>query len=79
MNRLTKTDFKKFLVLLGKRINYLRTQQNKSIKEISDKTGIRTDYLKKIEKGEAVGVKIVSHLIKIAEELNITMYNLLDL
>ena len=72
-------EFKKFCKLLGKRINKLRKQQKISIEELSNRTGIRTVYLKKIENGEAFGVKIDSHLLKIAEKLNIKAHELFDL
>lgn len=66
-------------VKLGKRIQKLREERQITIKEMSEKSGIRKDYLKKIEQGKAYGVALDKHLIKIANVLKIKMSVLLDL
>lgn len=64
---------------LGKRIQNLREEKQITIKEMSEQTGIRKEYLKKIEQGKAYGVALDKHLIKIANVLQIKMSILLDL
>ena len=64
---------------LGKRIQNLREEKQITIKEMSEQTGIRKEYLKKIEQGKAYGVALDKHLIKIANVLQIKMSVLLDL
>ena len=63
---------------LGKHIKNLREEKLITIKELSEKTGIRKDYIRKIEQGEAYGVLIDRHLLKIAFCLNIKLSQLLD-
>ena len=48
--------FKQKLILLGLRIKQLREERNLTIKDVALKTGIRIQYLQKIEKGLACGV-----------------------
>ena len=69
-----KHEFKK----LGLHIKKLREKRNVSIKELSKKTGIRKDYLNKIEDGSAYGVLIERHLLKISKILKISLYELVD-
>ena len=47
-----KQDF----ILLGQHIRKLREEKNLTIKELSQKTGIRPQYLQKIEAGLAYGL-----------------------
>lgn len=61
------------LKILGKNIQKSRTDRNISIKELSEKTGIREKYIIKIEKGEAIGMT-TGHLFKIADALNEKIY-----
>ena len=70
-----KEKFKK----LGIQIKKLREARNLTTKELSEKTGIRKEYLQKIENGTAYGIVINKHLQKIAKELNIKLYQLFDL
>ena len=51
--------------LLGKNIKDLREKYDFSSEELAQKSGIRKQYLKKIENGTAYGFKI-SHLEKLA-------------
>ena len=67
INEIIKQDF----ILLGLHIKNLREERNLTIKDIALKTGIRAQYLKKIENGTAYGVRIEKHLYKIAEALSI--------
>ena len=60
MNTNIKYKFK----LLGKNIKELREKYNMSLKELSIKSGIRTQYLQKIENGTAYGFA-TSHLEKL--------------
>ena len=70
--------FLEYCKKLGLRIKKLREEQKIPIKEMSDKTGIRTEYLDKIEKGIAYGICIEKHLLKIAKVLKIKLSELLD-
>lgn len=67
VNEKLKQDF----LLLGLYIKKLREERNLTIKDVSLKTGIRIQYLKKIENGTAYGVKIEKHLYKISKALSI--------
>jgi cytoskeletal protein RodZ len=69
-----KVSFKK----LGLHIKNLREDRNIKIDELSARTGIRKEYLEKIEKGLAFGVLIERHLVKIAKTFNIELSELLD-
>ena len=64
--------------LLGNQIKKLRKERDLTIEELSQRTQIRLEYLRKIEAGKAVGVRLVKHIFKIAEELNVTLYKLFD-
>ncbi len=63
---------------LGKHITKLREYRNMTIKEVSIKTGIRKEYLHKIELGTAYGVLLEKHLLKIAKALKIKISTLFD-
>ena len=69
-----KQDF----ILLGKHIRKLREEKSLTIKDVSLKTGIRVQYLQKIEKGFAYGVRLEKHLLKIAITLQVKMSELLN-
>lgn len=69
MNEEKKEDFKK----LGTHIKKLREQKGLTLKELSERTGIRKEYLKKIEEGTAYGVLLCKHLVKIANALDISL------
>ncbi len=58
------------LKLLGKTIKMCRIQKQLSLKELACKTKIRKEYLKKIENGKAVGVRL-EHINRICKGLNI--------
>ena len=68
--------FKQECILLGKHIIKLREERNMTIKELSIKTGIRPQYLKKIEAGIAYRVSLAKHLLKIAKCIKITISEL---
>ena len=57
-------DFKQKLILIGKRIKELRAQQNMTLKDLSNKSGISVNYLKKIESGKAFGIN-TTHLYRL--------------
>lgn len=63
---------------LGKRIQKFREEKGISVKELSEKTGIRQEYIKKIENGKAYGVTIDNHLLKISIALKTKFSNLFD-
>ena len=65
--------FKQKLILLGLRIKQLREERNLTLKDVALKTGIRIQYLQKIEKGLAYGVLIDKHLLKIANALSVKL------
>ncbi len=73
-NENIKNDF----IKLGKHIQNLREARKISLKEMSRKTGIRKDYLQKIEKGIAYGITLNTHLIKIANALNVSLVTLFE-
>ena len=60
----------RLIKILGKNIQKIRISKNISIKEMSEKTGIREKYLKKIEKGEAIGIT-TSKIFLIADALSV--------
>ena len=60
----------KLIKILGKNIQKIRINKNISIKEMSEKTGIREKYLEKIEKGEAIGIT-TSKIFLIADALSV--------
>ena len=68
---LINEKIKQDLILLGLNIKKLREARNLTLKDVSLKTGIRVQYLKKIENGTAYGVKIEKHLYKISKALSI--------
>lgn len=73
-----ENEKKKFLLKkIGLNLIKLRLIKNISIKELSEQTKIRKSYLQKIEKGDAVGMKL-SHLVKLIKVLKITAHELLD-
>lgn len=63
-----KMEYEERLKKLGQNIRIAREERNITIKELSEKTGIRAEYLKKIENGEAVRIKI-SKLYQIAQAM----------
>ncbi|MBR6163227.1 helix-turn-helix domain-containing protein [bacterium] len=74
INEEIKLQFKK----LGIHIKEIRESKKVTISELSKKTCIRKEYLLKIEQGNAYGVQIEKHLVKIAKGLNITLSQLFD-
>ena len=74
INEELKQDF----ILLGKHVKNLREEKRLTLKDVSVKTGIRVQYLDKIEKGIAYGVLIDKHLLKIAIVLQVKMSELLN-
>ena len=60
----------KLIKILGNNVQKIRISKNISIKEMSEKTGIREKYLKKIEKGEAIGIT-TSKIFLIADALSV--------
>lgn len=70
MRKVDKFILKKFKIM-GENIKFYREKQNITLKDLSTKTKIRKEYLKKIENGSAIGVKPVQVFI-IKEALNIT-------
>lgn len=69
---ISKQNFEK----LGKHVQNLREERKISIEEMSYKTGIRKEYLRKIEKGTAYGVLLNKHLIKLAAALEVNLSKL---
>ena len=71
-------DFKNLCKKLGKHIQKIRLEKGLSVKELSQKSNIRCEYLYKIERGEAYGLKIDGHLYQIADGLQIKLPKLFD-
>ncbi len=65
-------------IQLGIHIRMLREKRQLSLKELSKITGIRKEYLSKIEQGNAYGILIERHLLKIAKSFDIKLSELLD-
>ena len=68
---------KKIFKILGNNIKSIRLKNGYSIKKLSEKSGIRKKYLKKIEEGKAVGIKI-SHIFILSEALNVLPYEIVE-
>lgn len=66
--------FEQRLVLLGNRIKELRQQKNLTIRQLSQKSGINSKYLKIIENGQAFGVT-TNHLDRLCKGLNLSSIN----
>lgn len=62
---------------LGEIIKKFREEKGMTINELAEKTGIRKEYIRKIEQGKAYGVLIEKHLLRIAKSLNIKLSELL--
>ena len=62
---------------LGENIKKHREEKGMTINELAEKTGIRKEYIRKIEQGKAYGVLIEKHLLRIAKSLNIKLSELL--
>ena len=71
-------ELRRDFILLGLQIKKLRKDRSITLKVLSTKTGIRQQYLQKIEDGKAYGVKIEKHLLKIATSLSVTMAELFN-
>ena len=69
-----KQDF----ILLGQHIRKLREEKNLTKKELSQKTGIRPQYLQKIEAGLAYRVMLEKHLVPLAKVFNIKVFELFN-
>ena len=74
----TSSSIKYIYENTGKKIKFFREIKRMTLNELSDKTGIRTEYLKKIEKGTAKGLLISKHLLKIANALDVKMVDIFD-
>ena len=71
-----KEEIKSKFIQLGQNIKTMREEKKITIQEISEKTGIRVEYLKKIENGTAYGILIDKHLSKIANALRVKLSEL---
>lgn len=64
-------NFLERLKIFGENVRKYREKANITIKELSEKTDIRKQYLKRIEKGNCIGIS-TSQVYLLAEGLNIT-------
>ena len=71
-----KEEIKSQFIQLGQNIKTMREEKKITIQEISEKTGIRVEYLKKIENGTAYGILIDKHLSRIANALRVKLSEL---
>ena len=71
-------EFKYLCLNIGKNIQKTRRKKNISIIEMSMITSINVRYLKKIEKGIAYRFLLNKHLLKIANALDVGIYELLN-
>lgn len=68
------TRFEQQLVLIGNRVKELRLQRNLTIEQLSEKSGIKTKYLKRIENGQAAGIN-TCHLDRLCFGLSLSSVN----
>ena len=66
---------KLFFFFLGARIKYYREKNELTIDELASKSGLRKQYMEKIESGKAYGLS-TTKFFKIAEALQTTTSNL---
>ena len=59
--------------IFGFNVQRQRLAKKMPIEVLAEKTGIRKQYLEKIERGEAMGVR-TGHLFSIAKALNVEPY-----
>ena len=71
-----KEEIKSKFIQLGQNIKTMREEKKITIQEIYEKTGIRVEYLKKIENGTAYGILIDKHLSRIANALRVELCEL---
>ncbi len=64
-------EYKQDLILLGQHIKKLREEKSFTLEELALKTGIKLQYLQKIEEGTAYGLSMTNHLLKIVQALKI--------
>lgn len=69
-----KTTFEQRLVLIGNKVKELRLQRNLTIEQLSEKSGINTKYLRKIEDGKAICIT-TKHLYHLKKALNLSSVN----
>lgn len=72
LNETIKQHFKDF----SNHIKKLREDREITILELSKRTGIRKEYLRKIEEGTAYGARIEKHIAKIADAFEINLYEI---
>ena len=65
-------------IKLGQNIKNKRENRQITIKQLSKITGIRKEYLNKIELGTAYGVMMDKHLLKISAALKVKLVDLFD-
>ncbi len=71
------TTFEQRMVLLGNRLKEIRQQKNMTINELSQRSGLSTSYIKKIEYGQAFNINI-KHVYQLYKSLNLaSIYDLL--
>lgn len=73
-NNKNKTDdYNKYKIfkILGENIKSVRLAKNITIKILSERTGIRAEYIRKIENGKAYGITLTKHVFYIAKALNV--------
>ena len=70
-------EFNEVLKIFGTNVYKKRTKIGMTRKELSIKTGIRKEYLKKIEEGSAKGI-LCSHIFRIAQALKIEPYEICE-
>lgn len=73
-----KEEYKIMFKKLRLRIKELREEKGLSLEELAHKSGIRKEYLQKIEQGKAYQMKLCRHANAIAKVLNKKVYDLFD-
>lgn len=61
----------------GEKIRKQREKENITLEELSKKTKMSKQYLKKIESGKATGIRL-SHIMTLAQAINIEEHKLCE-
>ncbi len=70
-------DYSEKFKTFGKNVEKYRLKANITHRELSEKTGIREQYIKRIEKGDCIGLS-TSQVYSLAKGLNIPAYELCE-
>lgn len=69
-------DLNKLKKTIGRNVNRIRTEQNLTLSALAEKSGIRKEYLTKIENGQAPNINL-NHIDRLCNTLKILIADLL--